>query len=116
MAILIGASSADIRETLAVTLQSTVLLPCILKRESTIKEWLAYSRAKPAVESQIKQIMSHMAGAFGGDGDGHDTIGMDTMTFLMDIPLLSILQFQESAFPRPVEELVDDLLEQAYGL
>lgn len=114
--ILIGASSADIRGTATVTLQSTLQLPCILNRESTIKEWLAYSRGKPAVESQIKQLMSQMAGAFGGGDDGQETIGMDTTTFLMDMPLLSILQFQESAFPRPVDELVDDLLEQAYGL
>ncbi len=114
--ILLGASSADIRGTVTVTLQSTVQLPCILKRESTIKEWLAYSHGKPALESQIKQMMSHMAGVFGGGGDGHDTIGMDTMTFMMDMPLLSVLHFQESAFPRPVDELVDDLLEQAYEL
>jgi len=112
--ILIGASSADIRGTVTVTLQSTLQLPCILNRESTIKEWLAYSRGKPAVESQVKQLMSQMAGVFGGGEDGHDAIGMDTTTFLMDMPLLSILQFQESAFPRPVDELVDDLLEQAY--
>ena len=113
--ILIGASSADIRGTVTVTLQSTLQLPCILNRESTIKEWLAYSRSKPAVEAQIKQLMSPMAAAFGGGIDGNDTIGMDTMTFLMDMPLLSVLQFQESAFPRPVEELVDDLLAQAYS-
>jgi len=114
--ILIGASSTDIRGTVTVTLQSTLQLPCILKRESTIKEWLAYSCGKPAIESQIKQLISQMAGAFGGGEDGHDTIGMDTTTFLMDMPLLSLLQFQESAFPRPVDELVDDLLGQAYGL
>ena len=112
--ILIGASAADIRGTATVTLQSTLQLPCILNRESTIKEWLAYSRGKPAIESQIKQLLSPMAAAFGGGVDGNDTIGMDTMTFLLDMPLLSILQFQESAFPRPVDELVDDLLEQAY--
>jgi beta-glucosidase len=115
--ILIGASAADIRSTVTVTLQSTVQLPCILKRESTIKEWLAYSRGKPAIESQVKQLMSHMASVFGGgDGNGHDAIGMDMTTFMLDMPLLSILHFQESAFPKPVEELVDDLLEQAYEL
>jgi beta-glucosidase len=113
--ILIGASSADIRGTVTVALQSTLQLPCILNRESTIKEWLAYSRGKPAIESQIKQLLAHMAGAFGGSEDGHDVIGMDTTTFFMDMPLLSILQFQEGAFPRPVDELVDDLLEQAYS-
>jgi beta-glucosidase len=114
--ILIGASSADIRGTVTVMLQSTVQLPCILKRESTVKEWLAYSRGKPAIESQVKQLLSPMAQMFGGGGNGQETIGMDTQSFMMDMPLLSILHFQESAFPRPVDELVDDLLEQAYEL
>jgi beta-glucosidase len=112
--ILIGASSADIRGAVTVMLQSTVQLPCILKRESTIKEWMAFSRGKPALAAQIQQLLSPMAAAFGGGADGNDVIGMDTMTFLLDMPLLSVLQFQENAFPRPVEELVDDLLEQAY--
>jgi beta-glucosidase len=112
--LLIGASAADIRGTVTVTLQSTLQLPCILKRESTIKEWLAYSHSKPAIGAQVQQLLSPMAAAFGSGVDGNDTIGMDTMTFFMDMPLLSILQFQESAFPRPVDELVDDLLEQAY--
>jgi beta-glucosidase len=113
--ILIGASAADIRGTIAVTLQSTLQLPCVLNRESTIKEWLAYSHGKPALESQIKQLMAHMAGTFGGGDDGNETIGMDTTTFLLDMPLLSILHFQESAFPKPVDDLVDDLLAQAYA-
>jgi beta-glucosidase len=112
--ILIGASSTDIRGTATVTLQSTVQLPCILKRESTVKEWLAYSRGKPALEAQIKQLLAPMAAAFGGNG--HDTaIGMDTQTFMLDMPLLSLLNFQESAFPQPVTELVDELLVQAHG-
>ena len=112
--ILIGASAADIRGTATVTLQSTLQLPCILNRDSTIKEWMAYARRQPALAAQVQQLLSHMASVFGGGGEGQETIGMDTMTFMLDMPLLSILQFQESAFPRPVEELVDDLLKQAY--
>jgi len=38
--ILIGASSADIRCTLPVTLQSTLELPSILNRDSTMREWV----------------------------------------------------------------------------
>jgi hypothetical protein len=30
------------------------------------------------------------------------------------MPLLSILHFQENAFPKPVDELVDELLAQAH--
>jgi len=75
---------------------------------------MAYARRQPALAAQVQQLLSHMASVFGGGGEGQETIGMDTMTFMLDMPLLSILQFQESAFPRPVEELVDDLLKQAY--
>ena len=113
--LLIGASAADIRETLTVTLQSTLQLPCILKRESTVKEWLAYGRSKPALAAQIQQLLAPMAAAFGGGVDGNDAIGMDTQSFMMDMPLVSILHFQENAFPKPVDELVDDLLKQAYS-
>jgi beta-glucosidase len=113
--ILIGASAADIRETLTVTLQSTLQLPCILKRESTVKEWLTYGRSRPALAAQIQQLLAPMAAAFGGGADGHDVIGMDTQGFMMDMPLVSILHFQENAFPKPVDELVDDLLKQAYS-
>lgn len=38
--ILVGASSADIRCALTVMLQSTLELPCILNRESTLRDWM----------------------------------------------------------------------------
>lgn len=41
---------------------------------------------------------------------------MDTLSFLLDMPLLSVFGFQESAFSRPIDEVVDDLLEQAHEL
>ena len=44
--ILIAASAADIRHTLTVTLESTLNLPCILDKESTIREWMADPRGK----------------------------------------------------------------------
>ena len=111
--ILIGASSADIRGTATVTLQSTLELPCILNRESTVKEWLAYSRGKPSLERQVTSWMSQMARVFSG-GNSNDVVGMDTDGFMLDMPLLSLLQFQEGRLPKPADELVDDLLGQAY--
>ena len=42
--ILIGASSADIRHTLTTTLESTLDLPCLIDKESTIREWMADPR------------------------------------------------------------------------
>jgi len=39
--ILVGASSADIRQRASVNLESTLALPSLLNKESTIAEWLA---------------------------------------------------------------------------
>src|SRR5512143_3572800 len=44
--LLIGASASDIRCRLTATLESTLNLPCILDKESTIREWLADPRGK----------------------------------------------------------------------
>jgi hypothetical protein len=34
---------------------------------------------------------------------------------IMDMPLDSVLRWQEDALPLPVEELVDDLLQKAHA-
>jgi beta-glucosidase len=56
--ILIAASAADIRHTLTVTLESTLSLPCILDRESTIREWMADPRgATGAQHGSIARVV-----------------------------------------------------------
>ena len=35
---------------------------------------------------------------------------------MLEMPLLSLLEFQESALPRPSVEIVDDLLKQVHAL
>jgi hypothetical protein len=37
---------------------------------------------------------------------------MDTLGFMLDMPLLGILEFQEGHLPAPAEEMVDGLLAQ----
>ncbi|MCX6029953.1 MAG: glycoside hydrolase family 3 C-terminal domain-containing protein [Chloroflexi bacterium] len=113
--ILIASSSADIRHTLAVTLESTLNLPCILDRESTIREWLADPRGKVAFGpfyAQIEEQSRKMSG--GGDGD-ESAIGMDIMDMMGDMPLVSVLMFQQSALPMHPEDLADGLLTQVHG-
>jgi beta-glucosidase len=112
--ILIGASSADIRFTEVVTLQSTLELPCILNRESTLREWLEDPRGKAVFEPMFQKLMTQMRDALGGGEDEGEIIGMDMMGFMMDMSLLGILHFQESALPMPAEALMDGLLRQAY--
>jgi beta-glucosidase len=110
--ILIGASVNDIRCAQTVTLQSTQELPCILNRESTLRDWMEDPRGRRVFEPLFQQMVAPMQAAFGGGQDGGGAIGMDSTGFLMEMPLLDILHFQENALPMPPEDLVDGLLAQ----
>ncbi len=112
--ILIGSSAAHIRHTLAVTLESTLNLPCILDRESTIREWMADPRGKAAFGPLYAQMEEQNRKRFGGDGD-ENTIGMDIMDMMGDMPLLNVLMWQKSALPMHPEDFVDGLLAQVHG-
>jgi threonine aldolase len=63
---LIAASAADIRQTVTVTLQSTVELPCILDKESTMREWLADPRGKAVFGPAYAQMEAEARKMFGG--------------------------------------------------
>jgi beta-glucosidase len=114
--ILVGASSADIRLQATVTLQSTSNLPCLLNRESTVREWSTDPRGKLVFMPLYEQFAGSMQQALGGgegtDGEEPGGIGMDMMTFIMDLPLLSLLHFRDADLPIPPEDIVDALLAQ----
>ena len=112
--ILIGSSSADICFSEPVTLESSLTLPCLLDRESTIREWLADPKGKVAFAATYEKMQQKMKSTFGSE-DEDDAIGMDMTGFMIEMPLLSIMQFQEKSWERPVREIVDDLLQQAHG-
>jgi beta-glucosidase len=112
--ILIGASAADIRCTLTAALESTLSLPPILHAESTLRAWLDERRAWPVVMPLFQQMQEEASGLFESDGADSQPIGMETLRFLMDMPLVSILRFQESSLSRPPEAIVEDLLRQVY--
>ena len=110
--ILIGASAADIRHTLPVTLRSTLDLPCILDKESTIREWMADPRGKAAFGPYYAQMEEHTRKLFGGADGG---IGMDMMDSMGDMPLVSVLMWQQDALPMHPEDFVAGLLAQVHG-
>jgi len=116
--ILIAASAADIRETLTVTLTSTLSLPCILDKESTVREWMADPRGKEVFGAYYKQMEENTRKIFtGGDeryGD-EGAIGGDIMGMFGDMPLVSVLMFQKDAFPMHPEDFVDELLKQVHN-
>jgi beta-glucosidase len=112
--ILVGASSADIRCIQTVMLQSTLKLPCLLNRESTLRDWMEDPRGRRVFEPHFQRMLAPMQAAFSGgrDGDGAGVVGMDPSGFLMDMPLRDILHFRENAQPIPPEDFVDALLAQ----
>jgi beta-glucosidase len=111
--LLIGASAADIRATVPVTLQSTLELPSLLTIESTVRNWLEDPRGRVVSAGLFQQMMAQMGQTFGGGEN--EGIGMDMMGFIMELPLASLLGFQEAQLPAPAEVIVADLLRQVHG-
>lgn len=117
--LLVGASSADIREKVTVTLESTLDLPCILDKESTMREWMADRRGKEVVGSMYAKIEDQSRKMFGGGDEryGNDSaMGMDIMDMMNDMPLVSVLMFQQNTLTMPPEEMVEGLLRQTHSM
>lgn len=113
--ILIGASSADIRCTETATLQCTLDLPSILDRESTIRNWLEDPRGLAVFNPMYQQMMAKMADTFGAELDDKEKKAMDMNAFMLEMPLISILDFQQKFLPMHADDLVDQLLQQVHG-
>jgi beta-glucosidase len=112
--ILIGASSADIRFTQTVTLESTIQLPSLLDRESTVREWLRDPKGKLVFQPVFDQMMEEAKRIFsiGEEAAGESNIELMGM---LDMPLLSLLDFQEAHMEVSALEVVDGLLQQVHG-
>lgn len=122
--LLIGSSSTDIRCTLTATLQSTLNLPCILDMESTMREWLADPRGRQILGNLYQQIENQSRKIFGESerygnekpANGSSNIGMDIMDMMSDMPVVSVLMFQQDTLTMPAEEMVAGLLRQAHSM
>ncbi|HVN15580.1 MAG TPA: glycoside hydrolase family 3 C-terminal domain-containing protein [Anaerolineales bacterium] len=114
--ILIAASATDIRQTLTVALESTVSLPCILDKESTIREWMTDQRGKAVLGTFYTQMEEQTRKIFGSESGNESTMGMDFLDMIGDMPLVSVLLFQQSALTMPAEDIVDGLLAQVHNL
>ena len=101
------------------TLKSTLDLPCILDKESTIREWMADPRGKVVFGPFYEMMESETRKRFGGDDNeryGNDgAIGMDVMEMFSDMPLVSVLMFQKDALPMHPEDMVAGLLQQVHS-
>ncbi len=118
--ILVAASAADIRHTLTVTLESTLNLPCILDKESTIREWMADPRGRAVFGPMYAQMEAAARKMFSGSEEPRygteGAIGMDIMEMFNDMPLVSVLMFQASSLPHHPEDIVAGLLQQVHSI
>ena len=113
--ILVGASSADIRQKVNVNLESTLVLPSLLNKESTIAEWMQDPRGKEVIAPIIEQMISR--GPQKDIKEIEDTEGgieMGTLEFVKDMPLLSVLMFSQKDLPFPPEEIVQAMLDEVH--
>ncbi len=111
--ILIGASSGDIRCSQTVTLKSTMELPCLLNRSSTVRQWQEDPRGAPIFIAFLRKLPAKVRKGFGGVRG--EVIGMDMTAFFMDMPLASKLHEFEKDLPASPEVLVDGLLADLNG-
>lgn len=110
--ILIGASAADIRCTLTAMLESTVVLPCRLNRESTVREWLEDPRGQAVFHPLFEQFQTQMGALFNTGEHGQGSL--DILSIIMEMPLLSVLHFEEKRLPLPADDIVDGMLKKVY--
>ncbi len=65
----------------------------------------------PRWKSQARKC-SAVSERYGNEG----TLGMDVMDMFNDMPLVSVLLFQQGALAQPAEEIVDGMLKQAHSM
>lgn len=106
--ILVGASSADIRCSETVNLRTTISLPSVLNTESTVREWMDDPRGKPVFMPFWNEMRSKHGGMF-SDG-GSDAIGMDMNNFILDLPLIALLYFQQGMLQQAPEDIIEGML------
>jgi beta-glucosidase len=112
--LLIAASAADIRQTLTVTLESTLDLPSILDDESTLREWLSDPRGKEIIQPYYDTVAAEMGHTDTESGGNSNDIGIDIMEMFLDMPVLSVLMHEKKLFSDHPEDIVPQLLERVH--
>jgi hypothetical protein len=64
------------------------------------------------MEAEARKILGG-GGEFGGN---ESAVGMDVMEMFNDMPLVSVLMFQQHALPMHPEDMVDGWLQQVHSM
>ncbi|MEZ4629249.1 MAG: fibronectin type III-like domain-contianing protein [Deinococcales bacterium] len=111
--ILVGASAIDIRLQERVEVIEGPVLASLLNHESTVREWLNDPKGKAIFEPMFQQIVKGFSASLGGDQDAN--IGMDMTDFMLDLPLLSLFNFQDHVMSVTPEAQLESLLAQVHS-
>ncbi len=112
--LLVGASSADIRCIQCVNLQSTLDLPSLLNRESTLRDWLDDRRGVRALTAFIQRLPSHIQDRIGGSEE--EAIRNNNKHYYLDMPLADRLNFLDGDLRFSPAEVVAGLLAEVHGI
>ncbi|MEZ4606054.1 MAG: hypothetical protein R2865_04420 [Deinococcales bacterium] len=77
-----------------------------------MREWLNDPKAEAIFEPMFQQIVKGFC-FFGGDQDAN--IGMDMTDFMLDLPLLSLFNFQDHVMSVTPEAQLESLLAQVHS-
>ncbi|MCD4738828.1 MAG: glycoside hydrolase family 3 C-terminal domain-containing protein [Anaerolineae bacterium] len=103
--ILVGRSATEICLQATVQLESTQELPCILTRESTIREWLADPRGERVLQPLLQQVIAQHSADTGA-------LDAEFMRFAEDMPLKPVLDWFGKKLPGVPEQIIAELLAQ----
>lgn len=112
--LLIGASSADIRHIETVTLESTILLKSLLDRESTVGEWLDDPKGKVVLYPLMTKLLEESRHLFGSGDEDEETFSRNIIAMISGMTLTSVLTFQQELLDKPVDQILDELLNQVH--
>jgi beta-glucosidase len=105
--ILVGASSADIRQSATVRLTSAQALPCMLHRDSTIRDWMTDPRGAEVFQALVEQAKGRILGL---SSETRVWPGMELM------PLSVVLGFfGGEQLGRSPDAVVEEMLAQVYA-
>jgi beta-glucosidase len=109
--ILVGSSSRNIQSKLELSLESTLGLPSTLDISSTIYDWLEDPHGAIIIAQLFEQYQSILIGVHGGE-EVQDITQLDSYQFMLEMPLLSILERLEDHLPIPADDFVSNLLQK----
>ncbi len=108
--ILIGASSADIRHRIVVSLQSSLKLCHILDPYSTVREWLEDSRGRAVLEPILTKIITQKCAATICGEYKDESIVRNMMNNIMDMPIFMVFNYFEGSLPALPEKMMHYLI------